>query len=338
MQPPVLLRLIEPAAWRAALARGYRSFTAEARASSPLYAQLAEHAAGSATVLDFLAGLPTGKRQPNLLFGALQFLGGAPADADELDRRVADDAERLRATMLARATQTNEPARCGALLPVLAQLGGPLTLIEVGASAGLCLYPDRYGYDYDGVQVGPSNSLRIQVETSGAVPVPAAVPEVVARIGIDLNPLDPADPDDRAWLRALVWPGPAADERLRRLEAAAEVAAREPATLLRGDLVDRLPDALGFAAPGSTVVVLHTAVLPYVPEGVRARFAEAVAGHPVRWLAQEPPGMVPGTGEPADDGWGAYFVVSLDRRPLARSAPHGGRLEWLGDGLGASPA
>ncbi|NEK86939.1 DUF2332 domain-containing protein [Blastococcus saxobsidens] len=320
------------------IAQGYRAFVDEARPTSPLYARLAEHAAGSPTVLEFLAALPTGKRQPNLLLGALQFLGGAPGDGAELDRRITDDAERLRATMLTRATQTNEPARCGALLPVLAQLEGPLTLIEVGASAGLCLYPDRYGYDYDGVQVGPSDSLRIRVETSGAVPVPAAVPEVVARIGVDLNPLDPADPGDRAWLRALVWPGPVADERLRRLDAAAQVAAAEPATLLRGDLVDRLPDALGFAAPGSTVVVLHTAVLPYVPGDVRARFAETVAGLPVRWLAQEPAGMVPGTGERPADGWGNEFVVSLDRRPLARSAPHGGRLEWLGDGLGASPA
>ncbi|RZU32684.1 DUF2332 domain-containing protein [Blastococcus saxobsidens] len=320
------------------IARGYRSFTAGARYSSPLYAELAEHVAGSATVLRFLAALPTGKRQPNLLFAALQFLGGAPVDGAELDRRVADDAERLRATMLARATQTNEPARCGALLPVLAQLDAPLTLVEVGASAGLCLYPDRYGYDYDGVRVGPADTVRIAVTTSGGVPVPRRLPTVVARIGVDLNPLDPADPDDRAWLRALVWPGPAADERLHRLDAAADVAADEPATLLHGDLVDRLPDALGFAAPGSTVVVMHTAVLPYVPEEVRGRFADAVRDLPVRWLAQEPPGMVPGTGERPDDAWGAHFVVSLDRRPLARSAPHGGRLEWLGGGLETSPA
>lgn len=322
----------------ARIARGYRSFAAEARNSSPRYAELAGHAAGSATVLRFLAGLPAGKRQPNLLLAALQFLGGAPADGAELDRRVADDAERLRATMLARATQTNEPARCGALLPVLARLDGPLTLVEVGASAGLCLYPDRYGYDYDGIRVGPAGTVRISVTTTGGVPVPRRLPTVVARIGVDLNPLDPADPDDRAWLRALVWPGPSAEDRLRRLDAAAELAAREPARMLTGDLLAQLPAAVECAAPGSTVVVSHTAVLPYVPEEVRRRFADAVGELPARWLAQEPPGMVPGTGERPDDGWGPYFVVSLDRRPLARSAPHGGRLEWLGGGLGPSPA
>ncbi|MFE1255308.1 DUF2332 family protein, partial [Streptomyces fungicidicus] len=50
--------------------------------------------------------------------------------------------------MLARMTQTNESARCATLLPVLAALPQPLALIEVGASAGLCLYPDRYRYRY----------------------------------------------------------------------------------------------------------------------------------------------------------------------------------------------
>ena len=44
--------------------------------------------------------------------------------------------------------QTNEAGRCAVLLPVLAALPQPLALLEVGASAGLCLYPDRYAYRY----------------------------------------------------------------------------------------------------------------------------------------------------------------------------------------------
>ncbi|MFL6097703.1 MAG: DUF2332 domain-containing protein, partial [Blastococcus sp.] len=277
----------------------------------------------------FLAAQPVGKRKPNLLQAAVQYLHGAPADGRELRGRVVDDRARLRAIMTARATQTNEPARCAALLPLLARLDGPLALVEVGASAGLCLYPDRYSYEYDGRPVGARSPVHLTSTTTGDVPLPGRLPDVVARIGIDLNPLDPADPDDRAWLRALVWPGPNAEDRLRRLDAAAKLAGQEPARMLSGDLVDRLPDALALVPAGCTVVVFHTAVLPYVPTQRRAAFIDLVRSLPVLWLAQEAPGVVPGTGETPSGGWGNEFILSIDGRPLARTAPHGGRIDWL---------
>ena len=313
------------------IAEGYRVFAQEAAGESPRYAALAAAVAEDADVLRFLAGLPSRRRQPTLFLAALNFLDGVPADGPDLRRRVADRAEALREVMLTRATQTNEPARCTGLLPVLASLEGPLALVEVGASAGLCLYPDRYGYEYDGRQVGPRGSVQLRCATSGRVPLPSDLPDVVARIGVDLNPLDVTDPGDLAWLRALVWPGPVQAERLARLDAAAAVAAQEPPTLLTGDLLDRLPDALALVPEGATPVVLHTAVLPYVPAQRRADFAELVHSLPVRWVAQEGAGMVPGTGEPFPGGWGPYLVLSLDGRPLAHAAHHGGRLDWLAD-------
>ncbi|MFE4537493.1 DUF2332 family protein [Streptomyces scopuliridis] len=69
-------------------------------------------------------------------------------DADALQELATTQAGGLRAMMLSRRTQTNEPGRCATLLPALAALDGPLALIEVGASAGLCLHVDRYSYDY----------------------------------------------------------------------------------------------------------------------------------------------------------------------------------------------
>jgi hypothetical protein len=311
------------------IARGYRAFAEEAAEESPRYAALSAAVAEDPDVLRFLAGLPDGKRGPTLLFAALKYLDGVPADGADLRRRVAQDGGALRETLLTRATQTNEPARCAALLPALARIEGPLALVEVGASAGLCLYPDRYGYEYDGRRVGPDSPVRLRCATSGPVPVPSRLPDVVARIGVDLNPLDVTDAADLAWLRALVWPGPVESERLARLEAAASVAAQDPPVLLSGDLLDRLPDALALVPDGATPVVLHTAVLPYVPAERRAAFVEEVQRLPVRWVAQEGAGMVPGTGKPYPGGWGPYFVLSLDGRPLARTAPHGGRVDWL---------
>lgn len=313
----------------AAVAEHYRSFAAETATRSPAYARLATAVADDPDVLAFLAALPEAKQAPPLVFACLRVLGGVPADAAELRARVLADGETLRATILARSTQTNEVARCLALLPALAMIEGPLALVEVGASAGLCLYPDRYSYDYDGRPVGPRRAVHLSCTTSGAVPVPDRLPEVVARIGIDLRPLDVTDPADLAWLRALVWPGPAEAARLERLDAAAAVVAASPPTLLTGDLVDRLDDALALVPPGATPVVLHTAVLPYLEHDRRTAFVELVRSRPVRWVASEGAGMVPGTGRPFPGGWGPYFVLSLDARPLARSAPHGGSLDWL---------
>src|SRR4051812_2426986 len=296
------------------IATGYRRFAeVEAAEASPLYARLAIAVAADPDVLAFLVGLPTGKRQPNLLFAAVRYLHGTPSAIDELRRAVLEDGDRLRATMLARATQANEAARCAALLPLLARLDGPLALIEVGASAGLCLYPDRYSYDYDGVRVGQPSPVHLRCTTTGGVPVPARLPEVVARTGIDLNPLDPADEDTRAWLRALVWPGPAAADRLAPLDAAAAIAACEPARMLRGHLLDRLPEAVEQAPAGATVVVFHTAVLPYVPGAERDAFTELVRGLPVRWIAQEGPGALPGVDAelPDVEQGNGRFVLSL---------------------------
>ena len=314
---------------RARIAEGYRAFTRDAAEQSPAYSALSAAVAEDSDVLRFLAALPSGKRHPPLFFASLRSLGGVPADGAELRERVAAEGERLRATMLTRATQTNEAARCAALLPALAMVDGPLALVEVGTSAGLCLYPDRYSYEYDGRPVGPRRPVHLRCTTNGDVPIPTRPPQVVARIGIDLNPLDVTDPADLDWLRALIWPGPREAERLQRLDAAAAVAAEEPPALLTGDLVVRLPDALDLVPDGATPVVMHTALLPYVGEARRKEFVERVRGLPGRWLAQEGAGMVPGTGKPFPGGWGPYFVLSLDGRPLAHTAPHGSRIDWL---------
>jgi hypothetical protein len=313
---------------RSRTVRQYRRFAEEeAVETSPLYSALAAAVAEDDALLDFLLALPAAKRQPNLLFAAVAFLHGIPSGPDELRARVRDGGDRVRATMLARSTQTNEPGRCLALLTALGTMEGPLGLIEVGSSAGLCLYPDRYSYEFDGRPVGTRSAVHLTCTTTGPVPVPDRLPDVVARVGIDRNPLDPADPDDRAWLRTLIWPGPNAAARLRRLDAAAGIAASQPATALTGDLLDRLPDALALLPPDCTPVVFHAAVLMYLERARREEFADLVGSLGVRWVAQEAAGVVPGIGK--DVAGPGRFVLSLDGRPLAATAPHGGRIDWL---------
>jgi len=165
----------------------------EARGRSPRCEALARSVANDAEVIDFLLMLPPAKQQPNLLFAAVRSLKGTPGDFRDFKQRLLGDAVAVRSVMLERSTQTNEPARCAALLPVLAQLPQPLALIEVGASAGLCLLPDFYGYDFGSSvirpEVGDGDFPVFSCAASSETPFPTRMPQIVWRAGLDLNPL-----------------------------------------------------------------------------------------------------------------------------------------------------
>jgi hypothetical protein len=313
-------------------AERYREFAREAHGRSAAYQALAEAVAGDGTVLGFLSTLPEAKRQPNLLFAAARYLLGEPADIGALRGLIERDAARLAEVMLARRTQTNEPARCATLLPALALLagsGGRLALIEVGASAGLTLLVDRYSYDFGGRVIRGSDPeapvLRCAVR--GPVPVPAAVPDIAWRAGLDLNPLDVTSEDDVHWLSCLLWPGEG--DREQRLAGAVAAARRDPPAVVRGDLTTDLPALAARAPAGATLVVYHSAVLAYVAAEDRVRFADTVRGLGAVWLSNEGPGVVPGVSVP--DREDAPFVLIRDgRTPLAFTDPHGTWVEWLG--------
>src|SRR5215472_6522085 len=309
-------------------AENYRQWAREAHGLSPAYETLANAAADDRVVLDFLATLPRLKRQPNLLFDAARYLAGQPVEIADLRALVSDRPAELSRLMLARRTQTNEPARCATLLPALAQLAEPLALIEVGASAGLTLLFDRYSYDYDGQHVAGTDrdapTLRCGVR--GPVPVPARVPAIAWRAGLDLNPLDVTNDDDMRWLSCLVWPGEG--DREERLAAAIASARRDPPLVHRGDLLTDLPALAAQAPAGATLVVYHTAVLAYVAPEDRRRFAAIAGGLPAVWLSNEAPGVVPGLAAPPHPD--RPFVLARDgRTPLAFTDPHGTWLQWL---------
>ena len=117
-------------------------------------------------------------------------------------------------------------------------------LIDVGCLAGLNLNVDRVGITYsNGQSLGdPSSPVQLSSSIVGARPIPTrAMPEVVARVGVDLDPVDVTDADDARWLRACLWPDQ--PERIARLDAEMALAATAPPLLLRGDAVEVLPDA-----------------------------------------------------------------------------------------------
>ncbi|HET6503241.1 MAG TPA: DUF2332 domain-containing protein [Amycolatopsis sp.] len=314
------------------IARIYRRFAeTEAPGRSAVYAEISAKIAEDPEMIAFLAGMPPTKWQPNLFYGAVQYRTGPVRDWPGFRAAVAADGPEIRAVMSRRATQTNEPSRCATLLPALSALPQPIALIEVGASAGLCLLPDRYGYDYDqeGVARRIPGSLVFPCRANAATPVPDRAPEVVWRAGLDLDPLDPADPDDRAWLDALIWPGE--EERRPRLHAALEIARADPPRVVRGDLRADLPALAAEAPRDATLVVFHTAVLAYLHQDVAGRrsFVDSVRATGAVWLANEVPQVLPGVDPDAVGVRPGDFVLARDGRPVARTDPHGTWVEWL---------
>ncbi|GAA4581461.1 DUF2332 domain-containing protein [Planotetraspora phitsanulokensis] len=297
----------------------------EAHGVSPAYERLALTVSRDDRMLTLLGTVPPGKRQPNLLFGVVRFLGGPVGDPDAFVDYTVANWQAVEALLLTRATQTNEAGRCAVLLPVLAALPQPLALLEVGASAGLCLYPDRYAYRYGDHLVGSGGPV-LECTATGMTP-PARLPEVVWRAGLDLNPLDVTDPADVAWLDALIWPEHT--HRRARLRAAAAVAAADPPILVRGDLVDDLPALAARAPARATLVVFHSSVMFYVPAPRREAFAEVVGGLPGHWVANESPGVLPYESLPTPPGVALHNVLALDGTPLAWTRPHGQEIIWF---------
>jgi hypothetical protein len=238
----------------------------EARGRSPVYEGLARAIANDSVALSFLAQLPRAKQQPNLLFAAVKYLYGTRTDWDSFRHLLLQYWDEIKATITVRSTQTNEPARCATLIPLFSLLPPPLALLEVGAAAGLCLLPDAYGYDYEGHRVAPSLLTSAAAPTfrcrANRAPLPKAGLQIIWRAGVDLRPIDIKNPEQVAWLEALVWP----DEgnRVELLRAALKVSQQYPLRLVHGDLRTDIGNLVAQMPKDAPRVVFHTAVMGYL--------------------------------------------------------------------------
>jgi hypothetical protein len=355
----------EPAGRARTLAQAYRRFgEVDAAGTSPLYERVAVALSESDEALRAIGTAPARKRQPPVILAALHDLalaGRAPAlaaawaagDGDTAAGAAIDTLLRMTDSVVAiaarRRVQTFETRRCAVLYPAIAEAAhrvgaSAVGLVDVGSSAGLDLHVDRVGITYsDGRSLGdPSSPVQLSCSVVGDRPVPTrAVPEVVARVGVDPDPIDVTDADDARWLRACVEPDQ--PERAARLEAELALAAAAPPLLLRGNAVEVLPDAVARVPADALPVVTTTWALSQLPLESRLRFLhrldEAAAGRPVAWVSAEGVGVapaIPTLGDRRASGHSTIGLAVFDRSALraetiGRCWSRGRLLAWLAD-------
>jgi hypothetical protein len=353
----------------AELARHFRALSASSLPRAPLYSALSAGIAHDPDIYRLLLHAPPVQRLPVLLFAAVHDLlleepthnlaQWYPNLADP--HRSPDDIALLTtfksfvtgrsaaiAKLLAtRSTQTNEVGRCAILLPAFGLLHeemGQLGHLDVGASGGLNLLLDHYEFHYESGdghesgQVGGPSPVVLHTQTTGEFPVPATMPTIAARCGVDRNPIDIADDGEARWLEACVWPDQ--PDRFHRLREAIALAKINPPEVLAGDAVMSLEPAIEQVGRNAHPVVTNSWVLNYLtPQGRVDYLAELDRIGTTRdlsWAYVEAPALIeelPNGPDPKDPH---RTVLSLARwrngersvEHLATCHPHGFWIQW----------
>ena len=154
----------------------YRRAAVELAGTSDLQVAWAAGIAADETVVALIDRLPREHRQPSLVFSVARWLGAPAAEWPEFREFLVEEWPRIEAAARERRTQTNEVGRCAPLLAALDRIAGPIALLEVGASAGLCLGVDAYAYRFDDEPVVGDGAPLLECRTSGAGRAPTVCP------------------------------------------------------------------------------------------------------------------------------------------------------------------
>jgi len=285
---------------------------ADAPASWELTAELFRAIATEPDLLAIAARVPPDRLPPLLLSAAVRYLvtrlrpeplagyfptpgsGQPPLDdgfRTALVAFVREHAGELAQLCAEHRYQMNEVARSADVLAVLGRLDPqrPIALVDLGTGAGLGLQLDRYRYRFGDRTLGdPDAALTITPELRGRpAPLPARMPTIAARLGVDVEPLDLGDHRVREWLAACIPPETTAVDRFA---AATEVARAHPADLVRAEVVD---DVVGLCArmpEDALLVLVDTYVHVFLTDEQRARFRRQLTelGRDLVWISVDP--------------------------------------------------
>ncbi|MFI6657538.1 DUF2332 domain-containing protein [Streptomyces sp. NPDC050523] len=345
------------------LAQVYRHFgEVDVAGTSPLYERVAVALSESEVALRAIESAPARKRHPTVILAALHDLALAGRAPELVAAYAAGDGDaavgaaigtlvrrtdEVVAVAVRRTPRGGETGRCAVLHPAVAEAAhradaDAIGLIDVGCSAGLNLNVGRVSVTYSNGQVlgDASAPVRFSASVVGDRALPArAMPEVVARVGVDADPVDVTDADDARWLRACLPPDQ--PERAAQLAAELALAATNPPTLLAGDAVELLPEALARVPEGALPVVTTTWALSRLPLEDRLRFLhrldDAATDRAVAWVSVEGVGVAPAVPTMGDRRASGHSIVGvavfrhsvLHAEAVGRCWSRGRLLAWL---------
>lgn len=263
--------------------------------------------------------------------------GDKPWDATIAGRAIESAVATHRAfvqDILSGPPQTNETGRSAVLMPGYAEIarhtGLPLSILEIGASAGLNLLWDRFAYRYGDRFIGDPNApVTIDAEWRGPWCNVERLPRVVAKRGCDRAPVDLTAPGTADRLIAYVWPEQ--KPRLARIEAAIALAQRERPSLEKADAAEWLERQLASRVEGAATVVAHTIVWQYIAKETRQKIEahlkatgeRSTKSAPLAWLTLE---------QYAADKLPEVRLTLWpggETQKIATAHPHGAWIEWL---------
>lgn len=229
--------------------------------------------------------------------------------------------------------QTNEVRRSSALLPgflAIAKLfGKPLMLSELGASAGLNLQWDSYAYRLGGRTWGGQSRVTLSPDWEGPA-APEADITIAGRAGCDLNPLDPASPEDRLRMLSYIWADQA--DRLERTRLALDMAVQSGLKVERADAIDWLKSRLAMRHTGTTHVIYHSIAWQYFPEALKAEGNALIAAAGEKATPDAPLARLQMEADGKPDGAALTLQIwpTGEQHDIGRADFHGRWIKWSG--------
>ncbi|MFC7687117.1 DUF2332 domain-containing protein [Ureibacillus sp. GCM10028918] len=274
----------------------------EAKGSSQLYYFLSKRVVEDLDLMEIIREIPASQPKPNLFFASMQYLLSKTEnplreyypsftknplpieDSFELFKEFAlKHKNHLIKLFHSKLVQTNEVRRAAYLYPLFLRISEktnkPLTLIEIGTSAGLLLCLDAYNYEYaeENKSLKIENlqdSILIQSENRGNQ-LPSYIHsklKINNRFGIDLNIVDLNNQEEYEWMLALIWPEHS--DRRKQFNEASQIANNIKKDMFEGDLLKRLPHIIKSSKPENQIVLFHTHVANQFPAQLKKDFLE----------------------------------------------------------------